>query len=94
MRGCEEPGLVTSQESKVHIIIIITIIITIIIIIIIMYPPPRVYRVGRARTNLGNRDYNIRYCDQSTAGGGWTVRLSTHNLHTIYTISTQYLHTI
>ena len=33
VRGCEEPGLVTSQESKVHIIIIIIIIIILILLL-------------------------------------------------------------
>jgi len=33
----------------------------------------KVFRVGSADVNEGGRDYNIRYCEQKTAGGGWTV---------------------
>ena len=33
----------------------------------------KVFRVGSARTNQAGRDFNIRYCDQQTRGGGWTV---------------------
>ena len=33
------------------------------------------FRVGSADVNEGGRDYNIRYCEQKTAGGGWTVSL-------------------
>ena len=30
-------------------------------------------RVGGAITRSGGRDFNIRFCEQKTAGGGWTV---------------------
>ena len=33
----------------------------------------KVFRVGSSHINAGGRDFNIRYCDQKTAGGGWTV---------------------
>ena len=33
----------------------------------------KVFRVGGAVTNPGGRDVNIRFCEQKTAGGGWTV---------------------
>ena len=33
----------------------------------------KVFRVGEASTNPGGRDINIRFCEQKTAGGGWTV---------------------
>ena len=33
----------------------------------------KVFRVGSARANKAGRDFNIRYCDQQTRGGGWTV---------------------
>ena len=33
----------------------------------------KVFRVGGAITNPGGRDFNIRFCEQKTAGGGWTV---------------------
>ena len=33
----------------------------------------KVFRVGGAITNSGGRDFNIRFCEQKTAGGGWTV---------------------
>lgn len=33
----------------------------------------KVFRVGGAITNPGGRDFNIRFCEQKAAGGGWTV---------------------
>ena len=33
----------------------------------------KVFRVGSAQLNDGGRDFNIRYCDQQTGPGGWTV---------------------
>ena len=33
----------------------------------------KVFRVGGASTNPGGRDFNIRFCEQKAAGGGWTV---------------------
>ena len=33
----------------------------------------KVFRVGGASTNTGGRDFNIRFCEQKAAGGGWTV---------------------
>ena len=33
----------------------------------------KVFRVGSAQTNEAGRDFNIRYCNQETLGGGWTV---------------------
>ena len=33
----------------------------------------KVFRVGSAQVNDGGRDFNIRYCDQQTGPGGWTV---------------------
>ena len=34
----------------------------------------KVERLGSAMINEGGRDYNVRFCNQKTAGGGWTVR--------------------
>ena len=40
----------------------------------------KVFRVGSARTNQAGRDFNIRYCDQETRGGGWTVGRNVLNI--------------
>ena len=34
----------------------------------------RVERLGSPMINDGGRDYNVRACNQKTAGGGWTVK--------------------
>ena len=34
----------------------------------------KVYRLGSPVVNEAGRDFNVRYCDQKSAGGGWTVR--------------------
>jgi len=33
----------------------------------------KVFRIGDSQLNEAGRDFNIRYCDQKTRGGGWTV---------------------
>ena len=38
----------------------------------------RIYSLASGKElNEGARDYNTRFCDQTTDGGGWTVRLVT-----------------
>ena len=34
----------------------------------------RVFRIRDSQLNEAGRDFNIRYCDQKTRGGGWTVK--------------------
>ena len=51
----------------------------------------KVERLGSPMINDGGRDYNVRACNQKTAGGGWTVRNYDFTLKLFYDLKAFFL---